>query len=281
MLSTRTKVALASVSYRGVALLRRLIGRDHHAEVTRGGIRWALDLREGIDFSVYLLGGFERRTQRVFRRFITGGDVALDIGANVGAHTLPLARLVGPQGKVVAFEPTAFAFQKLLKNMSLNPDLASRIVPEQVMLTGNGVEGPAQALYASWPLTEEDHVHRQLCGVLKPTSGARAATLDDYLAESTMGRVALIKLDVDGHECRVLRGGQRTLARHRPVIVMELAPYLLSETQSSLEELLELLRAAEYTIETLVTGRPWPLEARFVRAMVAEGSSVNVIVRPR
>jgi len=44
---------------------------------------------------------------------------------------------------------------------------------------------------------------------------------------------------------------------------------------------LELLRAAEYTIETLVTGRPWPLEARFVRAMVAEGSSVNVIVRPR
>lgn len=281
MLSTRAKVALASLSYRGVALLRRSIGRDHHAEVTRGGVRWALDLREGIDFSVYLLGGFERRVQRVFRRYIRNGDVALDIGANVGTHTLPLARLVGPQGKVVAFEPTAFAFQKLLKNISLNPDLASRIVPEQVMLVEKGAEEPAQALYASWPLTEGDPVHRQLCGVLKSTNGARATTLDDYLAERTPGRVALIKLDVDGFECRVLRGGQRTLARHRPVMIMEMAPYLLSERQSSLEELLELLRAADYTIETLVMGRSWPLEARFVRAMVAEGSSANVVARPR
>lgn len=281
MLSTRAKVALASVAYRVVALLRQVTGRDHHAEVTRGRIRWALDLREGIDFSVYLLGGFERRTQGVFERFLTGGDVALDIGANIGAHTLPLARLVGPQGKVIAFEPTAFAFQKLLKNIGLNPDLAARIVPEQVMLIGNGWEEPAQALYASWPLTEGEQVHRQLCGVLKSTSGARAATLDDYLAESPMGRVAFIKMDVDGHEYQVLRGSQRTLARHRPVIVMEMAPYLLSEKQSSLEELLALLRAAKYTIETLVTGRPWPLEARFVRAMVKEGSSANVIVRPQ
>ena len=280
MLSTRTKVALASLAYRGVARLRRLTGRDHHAVVTRGGIRWALDLREGIDFSVYLLGGFERRTQGVFRRFVSDGDVALDIGANVGAHALPLARLVGPRGKVVAFEPTAFAFQKLLKNMSLNPGLASRIVPEQVMLVGNEREEPAQALYASWPLTEGEQVHHRLCGVLKPTSGARVTTLDDYLAERTMGRVALIKLDVDGYECRVLRGGQRTLAGHRPVIVMEMAPYLLSETQSTLEELLELLRGAKYRIETLVTKRPVPLEARIVRAMVTEGSSVNVIVRP-
>ncbi len=281
MLSTRVKVSLASVAYRGLALLRHLTGRDHHAEVTRGRIRWALDLREGIDFSVYLLGGFERRTQKVFQRFLRSGDVALDIGANIGAHTLPLARLVGPQGKVVAFEPTAFAFQKLLKNVSLNPDLAARIVPEQVMLIGHGGEEPAQALYASWPLTEGAEVHRQLCGALKSTSGARATTLDDYLAEGTRGRVAFIKMDVDGHECRVLKGGRRTLARHRPVIIMEMAPYLLSEKQSSLEELLELLRAAEYRIETLATGRPWPLEARFVRAMVAEGSSVNVIVRPR
>lgn len=280
MLSTRTKVALASACYRGVMALRRFIGRDHHAEVTRGGVRWALDLREGIDFSVYLLGGFERRTQRVFRRFITGGDVALDVGANVGAHTLPLARLVGPQGTVVAFEPTAFAFRKLLRNISLNPELAPRVVPEQMMLIGNRGEEPAQALYASWPLTERDHVHRRLCGELKPTSGARAMTLDDYLAARTPGRVALIKLDVDGHECRVLHGGRRTLDRHRPVIVMELAPYLLSEAQSSLEELLALLRAAKYTIETLVTGRPWPLDARFIRTMVAEGSSVNVIARP-
>jgi hypothetical protein len=106
-------------------------------------------------------------------------------------------------------------------------------------------------------------------------------TLDDYLTERTPGRVALIKLDIEGHECRVLKGGLQTLARHRPVMIMEIAPHLLSEMQSSLEELLELLRAANYTIETLVTGRPWPLEARFIRAMVAEGSSANVVARPQ
>lgn len=85
--------------------------------VRRDGIHWDLDLSEGIDFAIFLLGGLELRTLRLYRRLVQPGDTVLDVGANIGAHALPLARLVGASGRVVAFEPTQFAFCKLQRNL--------------------------------------------------------------------------------------------------------------------------------------------------------------------
>ena len=61
-------------------------------------INWRLDLLEGID----LLGSFEPLTVRAYRGIVRPGDTVLDIGANVGAHTLPLAQLVGETCRVIA-----------------------------------------------------------------------------------------------------------------------------------------------------------------------------------
>ena len=63
-LSTRTKIALAAIVYRSLRPARGLIGRGDIAEVRRLGCRWRLDLSEGIDFSIYILGVFERDTVR-------------------------------------------------------------------------------------------------------------------------------------------------------------------------------------------------------------------------
>ena len=133
-------------------LARRAIGLGPEVEVVRGEVRWRLDLREGIDFAIYLLGIFERSTVRAYERRVRPGDVVLDIGANVGAHSLHLARLVGAGGTVVCFEPTDFAFGKLERNVGLNPDLAARIRMEQVMLVDSEETQPAPSLFSSWPL---------------------------------------------------------------------------------------------------------------------------------
>ena len=98
IIKTKQKILLARWVQLLVMAARRLAGRGPSTQVTRQGIRWAQDLREGIDFSIWLLGSFEPETVRCYQRLIRPGDVVLDIGANIGAHTLPLARAVGPSG---------------------------------------------------------------------------------------------------------------------------------------------------------------------------------------
>lgn len=105
-LTTRRKLQVARVLGFCVRATRRLFGmRNNEVIVTRDGLRWQLDLTEGIDLATYL-GVFERSTVNAYKRLIRPGDVVLDIGANIGVHTLPLANCAGPHGHVYAFEPT-------------------------------------------------------------------------------------------------------------------------------------------------------------------------------
>src|SRR5262245_34452280 len=113
VLTTRTKVAIARLAYSAISAVRRRVGLDHSVRVVRDGACWELDLREGIDLAIYL-GLFEAGTSRALRRLVRPGAVVLDVGANIGAHTLRLAKLVGESGRVIAFEPTVYAHTKLL-----------------------------------------------------------------------------------------------------------------------------------------------------------------------
>jgi tRNA G37 N-methylase Trm5 len=109
-LATATKVRLAGVLYRGVSAARALLGRPRDAVVCRRrGLVWALDLSDGIQLSIYLFGTFERSTERALARLLPIGGVAIDVGANIGAHTLPMARHVGQSRRVIALEPTVWA----------------------------------------------------------------------------------------------------------------------------------------------------------------------------
>ena len=66
---------------------------------------WELDLREGIDFAIYLQGGFEPAALAGGVGVVKPGSVALDIGANIGSHTLPLAQIVGPWAVSIPSNP--------------------------------------------------------------------------------------------------------------------------------------------------------------------------------
>lgn len=277
-LTTRHKLFLARRAQSLIMAVRRASGRGPEVAVARRGIRWQLDLSEGIDFAIWLFGAFEPRTLRHYLNHLKPGNVALDIGANIGAHTLHLALSVGSTGRVLAFEPTDYAFGKLKANVALNPDLAARVAAHQVMLTDNSLPAPVPAIYSSWPLEPEGGgTHLLHGGLLKSCASARAATLDELMEIERVNRIDLVKLDIDGYECAMLRGAIRTLARFQPSIIMEIAPYVLREHGSGVAELVEILGATGYALRDIETRRSLPLDAHWLESAIPIGGGRNVI----
>jgi FkbM family methyltransferase len=279
--NTRQKFALARLAFLCLMLPRRLFGLSERAQVTRNGIRWDLDLSEAIDFSIYLTGYSERPTVQAYRRLINPGDVILDIGANVGAHTLQFASLTGPHGKVLAFEPTEFAFHKLQSNIQLNPRLSQRILANQIMLVASPRDNVASEVYASWPLTRNGDQHEGHAGRLMPTTNSRASTLDDFLTVWDVPKVDFIKIDVDGNEIDIFQGARSLFSRCRPLLVMELAPHHFDEKGRNFDELIEIVRNMNYSINDIATGRGYPYDTVEIRQRIPYGTVRNVIATPR
>lgn len=279
-MKTRHKISLARTACRLIGAARRPLRLGSIVDVRRAGLNWRLDLDEGIDLAIYLLGTFERRTARVFRRLVPPGATVLDVGANVGAHTLQLARLVGEKGRVVAYEPTRFAFAKLEANLSLNPGLRDRVTLVPAFLGDDG-EPANPAVWASWPLRSSEGLHPDHGGRLMGTDNARNLTLDEHMTEIAPKCVSFIKMDVDGHECSVLRGGRRLLERDRPMLLFEAAPYLHRELGHPLATCLETLASLGYQLHDAASGRPLPSDLRLLDELVGHGASANVIAQPR
>jgi FkbM family methyltransferase len=151
-MKTTHKIAGARAIYRVVRAGRAILGRSDRDVVVRGSINYELDLSQGIDFAIYLGNIYERQTKAALRRLVSPGSLVLDIGANIGTHTLHLAELVGPNGRVIAFEPTDFAFRKLGRNLKLNPQLKARVTACHCFLTQHDKDQVPSAIYSSWPL---------------------------------------------------------------------------------------------------------------------------------
>jgi FkbM family methyltransferase len=281
MLTTKQKVWLATLAYRFVSVGRTALGKGKSATVRRGGLRWRLDVSEGIDFAIYLLGAFERSTVITLQKLVKSGDVVFDIGANIGAHTLGLARSVGPAGRVFAFEPADFAFTKLRTNLALNPDLDARTFPRQILLSASAAEPPEAEIYASWPLESKAWVHPKHRGMLVTTKGAAVDTLDCFVEREGIERLNLIKIDVDGHELPVLQGGLGVLRKFRPILVMELSPYVHREHHHDFALFVALLREAGYSLQDAKNWNPLPLDAARLEELIPDGASINAIASPR
>ncbi len=280
LLSTRQKIFIAKVAHRFVKAWRKLRGLPTQAEFTRGGLRWLLDLNEGIDFSIFLLGSFEPDAVRCYESLLKPGDVAIDIGANIGAHTLHLARVVGPQGKVLAFEPTAYAHTKLRANLALNPELVPRVSLRQLLLMESSDAAVPETICSSWPLGKEEGLHPDHLGKPHTTEGAGSSTLDAAVEAAGVGRIAFVKLDVDGHELSVLRGATKTLATSRPPILIELCPQVCVEHGYPFSELVQCITGLGYRFETF-KGRALPDDPAALEKLIPAKGGINVLAIPR
>jgi FkbM family methyltransferase len=272
---TANKIALARLAYRAIHSARAAAGYSDLCIVKRDGLSYELDLSQGIDFAIYL-GMFERDTRKALAGLVKPSSVVLDVGANIGVHTMLLAKLVGPSGRVLAFEPSDYGIQKLRRNLSLNTPLESRVTPFHCFLAAEDGSAVPDKIYASWPLTGSTGLHQKHLGLAMPTKAAAGRTIDSILTELGGPRVQLVKMDVDGFESEVLRGASALLSS-RPIFVMEFSPYVLVERGSSFEELLTFFIPNEYRFFDERTRRE--ISTADLRGLVSDGASRNIVAR--
>jgi FkbM family methyltransferase len=150
-----------------------------------------------------LAGTYEPEQTRRFLQSIRPGETVLDVGAHVGYYALLAARRVGASGTVVAFEPDPRNGGFLARHAAVNGCGNVRI--ERAAVAGQA--GTARFAAGSGSGTG----HLAAAGALE----VPVVTLDGYCGEHGLAPAA-IKIDVEGAELQVLRGGERTLAEHRP-----------------------------------------------------------------
>lgn len=274
MLSTESKIKIARVLYR----LLKLAGFKDHQLVQRSGIRFLLDLREGIDLSIFLSGGFQKQVASV--PLEAAEPVILDVGANIGAITLALANL-HPRARVHSFEPTHFALGKLKRNLQLNPQLAARVTVNHTFVGRQSGTMPKTeaATFSSWRVDGGDagEVHATHLGSLMGATDA-ITSLDDYVAAHGISAVHLLKIDTDGHEMDVLAGARTLLAAHRPRIIMEMCPYLLRDHQLTLADFEKFLGPLGYRMTEIKSGAPVTTE---MLDRIPEGGGIDVLAESR
>jgi len=162
---------------------------------------------------VYVEGSYEKAVVKFLKRELSPGMVCIDVGANVGYYTLLMAKLVGQQGRIIAFEPTPSTARVLTKNVTLNQ--RSNIVVEELALFNE--EGVRE--FQVGPSGYE--VYNSLGAITHPSAveqnfenyRVRCVTLDTYLTSSGIGTdgVDLVKIDVEGAELMVLQGMEETM----------------------------------------------------------------------
>jgi FkbM family methyltransferase len=177
---------------------------------TRSGLMLypAGDIYIGPSLEAY--GEYSPDEARMFQLLLQPGDVVLEVGANIGAHTLSLARAVGPAGLVHAIEPQRSLFQMLCANLALN-DLQNVHVRQQ------GLGAVQEVLRVSTPVTAAAANFGGISLGRQGEEPVQVMTLDDL----RLDRLDLIKIDVEGMEEAVLRGGTETIRRLRPTLYVE------------------------------------------------------------
>jgi FkbM family methyltransferase len=190
------------------------------------GMTFDLDLGEMIDVGLFLQQ-YERDIVALVERLTRPGWTVLDIGANIGAHTLRFSRLVGPSGRVFAFEPMDYAFSKLSRNLLLNDAGNTRAF--KLALSDHSADACPVNFRSSWATSG---VRR------RETSSVDFRRLDDWCLEHRLSRLDLIKLDVDGHEWQVLKGGLMSIERYRPILLIEAGAWHFTSGETNPLELL-------------------------------------------
>lgn len=217
------------------------------------GVRVAVDPGEAHGYHVYFLGDYARSEIEACINQCRTARIFVDVGANIGLVTLAVARAC-PRVRVIAFEPDRAVAVWLRHNLSLNPDLASRVrIVEAAVASDEGharfVSGHRDDNIGLGRLDDSGETGVRVSTVaLGPFATRERLTFDT------------VKIDVEGTELDVLRGLWRSQQRPRAIVVETHAGHNLGPIAVFNRQIIDELTGAGYRIARLARGRWVPLD---------------------
>jgi FkbM family methyltransferase len=200
-------------------------------------------------------GWYEPDTVRILSTLLRPGAVFLDVGAAFGQYALLAAGVVGDTGKVHAFEPEPVSFDWLRGNVRRNR--LGNVTAAQIAL---GDAACSLDLYIGSPDNLGTTSLRRQYNYAGRTARVEVMPLDRYLERVGLGRVDVIKIDVEGAESLVFRGAEKVLAT-RPAMIIEFEESNQVRFGSSCAELARMLVEKGYKLESILEGERIPYEA--------------------
>ena len=163
---------------------------------------------------------YEEHVRQAARENLRPGDVAVDVGANIGVLTFLAASVVGPSGRVIAVEPNPDNLQLLYRGIVLNDFANVEVLPHAA--------SNRRTVFSLTGGTSNTH----LIGARPPQEGGhfvQSIVLDEALAH--LPRLDFVKMDIEGHEPQAFDGFSRMIERHRPTLLVEFNPRCLVNLQ--------------------------------------------------
>lgn len=201
-----------------------------------------IDTSSSIEYDLLFRGCHEPEIVNLIKHTVRAGDVCLDIGANVGAHTLVMAHATGAAGRVIAVEPHPQLCDRLLQNISLN-----RLSNVTVVAAALSDRDGSIDLYGF----ADDAFHQGVSSLLpgqemKLRIAARAVRGITLQRECNIESCAFLKIDVEGAEALVLAELAQLISVHRPVIVCEYRKHQWEKFGYSAGPVLDQLKPLNY-----------------------------------
>lgn len=216
----------ARLLYRSYARSPRKPGKFVGHLTTATGDVFDVDLSSVLEWHLWAFGTYEAHFPELLRRLVTPGDRCVDVGANVGLHTVRMAKLAGPHGAVIAIEADPGLAERARSNVALND-----LVNVRVINAAAGDRPGETVLYRP----DDSDANRARASVLRhpyltgTSVTVPVLTVDEACAGAARPPVALIKIDVEGHEAAVVRGAAEVIERDAPAIIFEYDPELLND----------------------------------------------------
>ena len=200
--------------------------------------------KKGLALAISHYGTYEELEAKIMEEKIKVGNIVVDVGANIGLHTLNMARIVGNTGRVFAFEPEPSNFKILKKNVKINN--YQNIILEQKAI---GDKHGKITLYQSGSNPGKHRIFPQT----KDATGqvqVDYTSLDKYFIDSNLvDKINFIKIDVEGLEFGVLKGMENILNKSKKIkILFEMMPENTIEAGFAPIELLNYLTSHDFKI---------------------------------
>lgn len=195
--------------------------------------------KTSISKTLFSHGGYEENETNLLSKLVKPGWTVIDVGANFGWHSIHLSRFVGPQGKVLSFEPVPDAYRELTANLTLN---SCQNLETYNIALGNKEDTVTMYVPAiDYGLAAAS----QFLDIGKKIR-VPMIRLDDFIKQKNIPRVDFIKADIEGGELNLLRGAESILERFRPGILIEMVDIHCQRFGYTPQDVLQFLQSKGY-----------------------------------